>query len=325
MRAAAIGRNYVRAIIAVVIVFFVAIASQQDRSVFAAQPADPSLGLDKEWSHWEKEVDRIGARAAYAEFRDYYTANNSSMVHALAHQLGDIIFNKDGLDGLDICDSAFGYACYHQFLARALAAYGVDVLPELGLHCSGKYRDDPRDCFHGIGHGLREYFGSDRLLDALRQCERFSQFRSCENGVFMDYNVPLWFNGTSTPYAKARPLDTAHPYAPCDTSVPDEYKISCYYSLPHLWPQYGGWDFDKIKQLCAGAPGNFASACYNGIPVDMVGNLNYDQTKIIAACATMPDSAKIQCISSTEYYVHVLGYDSCRIAKSAGLERSYCR
>ena len=66
------------------------------------QAVDPSLGLGNERAHWEAEVTRLGARDAYRAFVAYYSAHNSPIMHALAHQMGDIIYDAAGVDGLEI-------------------------------------------------------------------------------------------------------------------------------------------------------------------------------------------------------------------------------
>lgn len=296
---------------------------------FPVQPirANPSLGLEEARARWKHEIDRIGGANAYAEFRDYYSVHNSSLVHALAHQMGDLLFDKLEIDGLSICDSSFGYACYHQFLARVLGEYGSDVLPKLAAHCENRYRDAADDCFHGIGHGLREYYGSDLLLKALQECGTFSNYsKSCEQGVFMDFNVPLSFEGTSSPYAAARDFDVRHPYSPCDTdAIPEIYKQSCYHALPHLWIQQVGWNFKIIQGLCAGTEEAYLDSCYGGMAVDLPGSVGYDQTRIIESCESMPDARKVTaCLKATEYYVTVLGHDSCSISARLGKQRKGC-
>src|SRR3989344_1873070 len=191
--------------------------------------------ISKENELWSQKIDKLGAEVTYQEFKQSNSKLNREYQHSMTHMFGGLLYEKQGKTGLIACDSAFGFGCYHGFFVAFLSTEGIGRIKELDKVCVSDKSAGNQNCQHGLGHGLMEYFGPGKLLDALytcRQTTKVDNVHGCTAGVFMDYNVPLSVNGSSPQVRKL----TGDPYEPCP-SVPDEFKDSCYYQITQWWAQ----------------------------------------------------------------------------------------
>jgi hypothetical protein len=220
----------------------------------AAGENAPKTTLDnEERAKWSSRIDEVGAVQAYEEYKREYANQHFGIQHTVAHIVGALLYEKLGLDGLTVCDSTFAFGCYHSFFGQALANQGTGIIRKLDELCVAKFGPLGTGCQHGIGHGLMEYYGHQRLTEALHGCAETTQVKpafGCTSGVFMEYNVPIMITDQSA-FVQVRQIDFDKPYEPCP-GLESKYQQSCYYELAQWWDKDGNFDNDytKIGLLC---------------------------------------------------------------------------
>lgn len=243
----------------------------------------------KEKRLWKKEIEDKGAERAYELFKEGNKDKEFGVAHTLAHIMGELIYEKEGIAGVAVCDSAFAFGCYHSFFGKAITENGPDVVFELDKECVKKWGPKGLGCPHGIGHGVLGFLGEDALVEALDICGKLSwkgPIGGCTSGVFMEYNFRTM---QSLEGAEPREFDASRPLYPCD-SVPKPYAEACYFELPAWLMNVFGGDQARAGEFCALAPsGREREACYKGLGNSIGANERYDAVRSIAACSKMPD------------------------------------
>lgn len=239
---------------------------------------------------WTKRVDEIGIPAAYQEF----IAENKNLAipdqHLAMHVMGELIYEKAGLEGLALCDSSFSFGCYHSFFGRAIADRGMDILKGLNAICLRSFGTDGTGCQHGLGHGILEYLGHQNLVKALEACEdmgQIYQLLGCTSGVFMEYNFPVLI-GSDRVVLNTRALDQKNPYHPCP-SVHQKYRPSCFFEIPAWWDKTFMLDYPAMGKLCSRINGvKEQNVCFKGIGHTVAPSYQYDIKKTKEVCGKMP-------------------------------------
>ena len=200
--------------------------------------------------------------------------------HTQAHLFGEVVYEKEGLEGMTVCDGSFGFGCYHSFLGRAITDHGPDVVKKLDASCVEKYGPGGIGCFHGIGHGLLSYFGYSlaAVERALSSCSTLSWKRplgGCADGVFMEYNFRIM---ETNPADRSRAFSIEGKYQPCNKL--NLYQEGCYFGLPAWWAtvlpndatlpaRLGGYCSEVSKS-------NMQRACYRGIGYGILPEVQFD-------------------------------------------------
>lgn len=201
------------------------------------RPSESAPGSQSELiSTWEKEIKKVGAQDAYADFSKSVALLSRDQQHMRAHAFGAALYRSVGITGLPTCDDKFSYGCFHEFLGEAIADLGIESVPLLNQECFRALSVSPLSCQHGIGHGVLAAYGYDyeSLKQSLAVCSNLpgSDFiGGCPAGVFMEYNVRTMLG------AQAEPREyTGSPYAPCD-SFTGNSQMACIYWQPQWWTQ----------------------------------------------------------------------------------------
>lgn len=260
---------------------------------------------------WSKKIDELGADAAYKEYLNAYADKNFGTQHTAAHIMGTLLYEKKGIEGFATCDQSFAFGCYHSFFTSAITDLGLSVVAKLDQSCLDKYGLLGTGCQHGIGHGLMEYFGPKRLVDALAECKQTTQKHplfGCTSGVFMEYNLPVIIDATNT-RMESRKFDEKNINSPC-TSVPAQWQGSCYFELTQWWAQstpYKG-DFKKIGSLCqAVTDEKNRHDCFLGIGNVAGPNNQYNAAATVASCKKMPNlEATVTCQSGASWSFYAM-------------------
>ena len=248
---------------------------------------------------WSARMDEAGLDQAYGEFKDTFKDTTFGTQHMMAHVVGQLLYEKSAIEGLGVCDSTFAFGCYHSFFSQALLGEGLEIIKDLDQACVAKFGPLGSGCQHGIGHGVMEYFGPEKLLPALESCKdttSTTQLDGCISGVFMEYNVPILITEANAS-ATARPLENNDPYAPCP-SLPEKFRASCYYEIPQWW-QVGPFhdDFTKHGELCQDLPNkNHEEDCFLGLGNIIAPSSDFVVEESINRCAQMPsESGRVAC------------------------------
>jgi len=248
--------------------------------------------------YWRERIQSVGAQRAYGEFVHETTQLREDFQHFAGHLFGDALHESEGIGGVVICNASFGFSCYHALFGRALADRGVEIIKEFNLACLERYGLLGTGCMHGIGHGILEYFGYDRLVDALEACDETEQYvpiLGCTSGVFMEYNTPLNETDDGKLVTAPRPLDPDNVYGACD-SVPNRFKESCYFELGSWWELTFGEDWERMAALCGGLPDtkNY-DMCMLGVGYTLGNRTGYDTQEIRSVCGEMTTESSVLC------------------------------
>jgi hypothetical protein len=281
---------------------------QESGILLGSKKIEKSGDLIYQREQWSALMDEKGVDAAYAIFKDEYQNELFSVQHVMAHIIGELIYEKKGLEGLTICDNTFAFGCYHSFFGRALAENGVGVIVDLDTECVKRYGPLGTGCQHGIGHGLMEYFGHnyDGLLQALDNCKFTTQevlLAGCTSGVFMEFNFPTVVSDKEG-LTDIRELDSQNYEYPCN-KIPDIYSQSCYYEIPDWWirtPSINN-DFTKAGSYCQGIEDyKNRISCYLGIGHIAAPNSNYVVEETLKKCnSIVTREGKIECMAGASW------------------------
>jgi hypothetical protein len=242
-------------------------------------------------AYWTKQFERKDPTAVFAEFKKRNESAPFDRQHLSAHVMGDLIYATLGVEGVAVCDATFSFGCYHGFFARAISEGGEARVKELDTACVTAFGPLGTGCQHGIGHGVLEYVGYDRVNDALALCKQTTQaapLLGCATGVFMEFNAPLTGVGTGL-VPKQRELTPETMYEPCPT-VPAEFRPACYYQLGQIIATNLHDDLPNVEHICGTLAGESRSRCFLGVGEGLTYRANYQGEKVKEQCGTFSES-----------------------------------
>lgn len=253
-----------------------------------------STGITDFDTAWSNNIKQKGAQQAYNQFKQQYQNSPVGTQHMYAHLFGSLLYQREGLSGISICDDSLSYGCYHSFLSAAIQDHGLSIITKLESICDTSFPKYPAPCVHGIGHGVMAYFEDTDLARALQTCSLLKHngpYDGCMGGIFMEYNLKSMQNPTFTP-SLMRPFDGTNPFAPCP-DLPTMYQLTCYERLPEWWNfQLGlGKHFKEMGDLC-GQIENFLykNACYEGIGSSAYFTGMYNNVHSLSFCNALSDA-----------------------------------
>lgn len=257
----------------------------QSNNFIQKGPLGPQVRLK-----WSEYIEKLGTEKAYEKFKSDYKSETFGAQHNASHLIGELLFEKGGIDGLTTCDSTFAFGCYHGFFGAAVQKDGLKILPDLDRACIKKYGLKGLGCPHGIGHGVLSYLGEDHLLEALSDCSTLSwkePIGGCTSGVFMEYN----FRTMQSPdNMLMREIDEKDNYAPCST-LPEKYLQACYYEQANWWEKVYSFDYAKVGKLCDSIQNQLnREACFRGLGQATGPSSKYNIAEAKKRCSYMPNS-----------------------------------
>jgi plastocyanin len=217
--------------------------------------------------------------------------------HDMAHEVGRLIFQKYGLDGLSICDASFAFGCYHGLMERAFFGNNPkdykDNLLKASEACKGVGAVDSPEywsCIHGMGHGIatfREY----KLDPALNDCNILSENLQtyCQDGVFMELSI----NAPKSFYKESDPI------YPCD-SVGQKYKIACARSQVQVMRLRFSMNTGEIARACVKTNNqDIIFHCVDALGYFIGQTASGNASEIVNGCAEIEDeAAAAQCTAA---------------------------
>jgi len=236
-----------------------------------------------------------GAAKTYDQVKNRLSTVDNARQHSVAHIFGELLYTIEGLEGISVCDSSFGFGCYHSFFGRAISEKGESIVKELDKVCVDSYGPMGLGCPHGIGHGLGEYFGPEKIDRQLEICDSLTwkgRFLGCKGGVFMEYYTPI-VTENDTVTTTVRPYEQANPYGVCPRVEP-KFQPACFLELTGWWERVLEKDYTNIGKLCDSItdPINRES-CLLGVGYAAVQSNGYDIEQSMDICKTMPDDDSI--------------------------------
>lgn len=237
-----------------------------------------------------------GVKAAWNYLLNAYGYDKvSSNPHDLAHFLGGLIYQKEGLEGIIICDSSFAFGCYHGFTETAFTN-NLDLLEKIEKGCEqvGKVGSGPfASCIHGIGHGIASFYNESDLPAALLSCDALKSGQIyCYDGVFMEFMT----NAPKNVYQKS----FSDPLYPCTTLEP-KYKGPCARNQPQVMIKYLSLTTSDISKICLSSDNaEIRYHCIDSISLN-IGQRSFGKTQFILenCMALFADEAiRSQCVAA---------------------------
>jgi hypothetical protein len=276
-------------------------------SLSRAEPleSDPPSEWEQKSAFWEQTIEERGAKGAYEALADHASDLSYSARHVEAHAFGAALFDVEGARGVAICDDQFSFGCFHQFLGDAIAALGLESVPELNAGCFKALDNNSLACQHGIGHGILAAVGYDddsmrQALDICAKLPGIDPIGGCYSGVFMEYNVRTMLAGAATP----RDF-TGNPFVPCD-ALSGTFVPACIYWQPQWWIQaiFGGKadeeEFRQMGEFCrefARTP-ELERQCFEGIGNIVAMESGFDAPRARALCEEVGNGRqRLLCLS----------------------------
>lgn len=236
-----------------------------------------------------KRIDRQGPEKSYAQLKRVSDSSSAS-THSTFHIFGEVLYQKIGVVGIAVCDEFAGFGCYHGFFIEAVSDKGIEVVGELEQKCVEKFGVAGLGCPHGIGHGLVEFLGYDKLNEALVICSELSwqgELFGCQGGVLMEYNFRTTFREGESIISTREAHGNL--YEPC-RSVEKKFRQACYFEQASWWNEVLNSDYAKIGTFCAGLIGHEKDSCLLGLGDSVAERSAYDKEIVVKACLDMPGS-----------------------------------
>jgi hypothetical protein len=231
----------------------------------------------------KKEYKQLILSNGPREAHDLYVAEGNSLgseeEHELAHAFGSALFQTMGISALSYCGDEFVYGCYHEVMGEETSKEGFKALSSLFVTCEKNELVILVSCEHGIGHGILSQLGYTLpdLTKALNLCftygiqETTKPHTSCQDGVFMEYNMR--FMTPDSPNSKEAPpreFTAEQAFAPCN-DVDEKFRPVCAYELPLWWVSAGlsestttGAMWQQVAAYCLSMPDSLQSYCFKG-------------------------------------------------------------
>ena len=226
-------------------------------------------------------------------------------VHGLAHTIGNALYRKKGFEGMQICDPAFSFGCYHGVTEEFLQEKGVKKVPSAAKKCKEVFPARNQfmqysSCVHGIGHGLLTLREFD-LKKALQDCDMLEEGdRSyCYDGVFMEHSFS----------ASKKDLVNTGPWSLCK-NLDEKYHINCARYQPSIFSTVFAMSFTEIANTCIEAPtGTLREHCIIAVGFSVAHKTRGDADIILEMCKAIKDNVyKNQCIIAAAEELIFQGY-----------------
>lgn len=174
---------------------------------------------------------------------------NYAEAHDVGHRLGQVLFEREGVHAVTICENLFTYGCLHQVMGQLYLSEGESALSKVYAECRTEDAAIPYGvCQHALGHGIVYMNGYDTavleksllLCDSMTDSNRVLDYDySCYGGLFMEYN--MHFMRMSDP----RPYDGERPFTPCEELNTTQHRNFCaFWLVPWMHGQVYQYQYD---------------------------------------------------------------------------------
>jgi hypothetical protein len=261
-------------------------------------------------NEWSGVISAQGGKEAYGVFAQRVETLTPAEQHTQAHYFGTALYEAEGIPALGVCDARFSYGCFHEFLGKAIAEHGLQVVPQLNEGCRAALVESPLSCQHGIGHGVVAYLGysDEAFIEALEECRVLpynDPIGGCYGGVFMEYNLQTMLG---TQARLRQPTEGAEgAYEPCK-GLSLEYAQACVFWQPQWWhtalldQRSDELAFERMGELCVGMTAGspiLRRGCFEGIGNIVPPTVGFEPKAAALLCdaAGVDDLSRLQCRS----------------------------
>src|SRR3989338_15113 len=217
-----------------------------------------------------------GVTAAFDDLKIRYdqSAYIKSQCHPITHTIGTAateIYPGVGTaysKGDSFCWSGYYHGVMEGIIGRISREELASKMDGICNAIPGKasYSFDYYNCVHGLGNGVMA-ISQNELFESLELCDNLGgswEQSSCHGGAFME-NVIIDNKNHFTKYLKPE-----EPLYPC-TQAPEQYKGTCFLMQTSYMLKVTGRDFKKVFGLCATAPQDYQTSCYQSLGRDASG------------------------------------------------------
>lgn len=210
-------------------------------------------------------------------------------IHLLAHVVGDVLYQQQGVEGIKVCTPDFRNACSHSVVIGMLTDHGENALPDIAQACKAAPggRGAYTMCFHGLGHGVLAFNGYN-FEKAVAMCKKTGtpeyanrEYSECVGGATMEmvagvHDRQAWEKQKDTYLVPGNAL------SPCNLPfMSEEVRPICYtYLTPRLF-EAAGADlrspdpsfYAKAFSFCGALPASDVAdrnACYGGFGKEFI-------------------------------------------------------
>ena len=223
-------------------------------------------------------AEEIGPQKSYELVRLKFP-NNDTKAHDFAHVVGIVSFEKQGVAGLGVCDTAYNYGCYHGFIEAFIATNTVAKVSQIESGCIALGAVHAPSCLHGIGHGVLvdASYNLDKALENCSILQSTSQIY-CWDGVFMERIVGSMQNETNKLVMTKETL-----LAPCDR-VKTTYQEQCWRNQVSSWFRFFQGNTKDIGEQCSLIETRFQKTCFESLGLMVTITYGENAPTLISAC-----------------------------------------
>lgn len=239
---------------------------------------DKAIFAKQDFGAFQKYAQKNGVEKAYEILKKNYP-NNETQAHDFAHVVGLVALDQEGTKGLNACDTAFNYGCYHGLIEGFLIKNGIETVGEIEQACFDLGYIHTPSCLHGIGHGLM-INATYKLEPALADCDRLRQSSRiyCWDGVFMERITGSMQDPQNRPTLTEDNLDE-----PCET-ISSTYKNQCWRNQVTVWLNYYQKNTQGVVARCFQIENQYQETCFESIGLTNVQNAGENIQNLINSC-----------------------------------------
>ncbi len=247
-----------------------------------------NLSFDELKNYFSNLSKEKGAKEAFEVLKIARVSPDTDM-HLLGHVVGDILYEQEGANGIQICTQDFRNACSHSIVVGLFTDKGEEALSEIQEACKkapggiGAYIM----CYHGLGHGILAYEGFDftKTIDLCKKTATSlhgsTEYPECVSGAVMEIISGGGHDRERWLLQRPKYLKSDNPFYVCSPPfMPEEARARCYdYVTPYLWEAVGAdvnnpneEDFAKSFKLCYQiSEESYRNVCFGGFGKEFVG------------------------------------------------------
>jgi len=233
-----------------------------------------------EQKNYITELSKQSPYKAWAYLTNLVEFNNNSG-HKLAHIIGSVLYQQNGIKAFKLCTKEFAYGCYHGIISGFLLENKNKDIVTITKECTQLFLDNTENdspfytkCIHGIGYAslLKTNFN---IQDALIECGVLHGRNKshCYDGVFIEYSF----------FVSPEQINRENIWQLC-TDFIGKQRERCAYYQPNILRQVLGLDFAEINNICVSAPENvLKNICAQSVGI-LAAHVAQDEAEIRELC-----------------------------------------
>lgn len=280
----------------------------------------------------DKKIEEGGLEEASNFIKKEHSVGDLAINHAVQHYLGEIIYERIGLEGIEICGNGHLGGCYHGLISKAFYEEGYEEAASKVVKICRDQGDNQDLCVHALGHSFQAEFGANGIEKSLEACKNLvlGSNTPCISGVFMQHYFPSVFRFTFKEVSGDNILgfEESSPYGECLTLENKEFREACFLYTVEWWHFALNGDYTRIIGLCSGLERiEDKENCFKDIGAIFADIVSRETEDIKKVCdMSSLEKEKLLCFSgSLRFLVSNMGADAKETAKLlCGKSENFC-